>query len=57
MGLNFHRAVGEEYLDFLKLIAGQIASRLQALRHMRRNVNGRRLWRKPLECASKLPLR
>jgi signal transduction histidine kinase len=28
MGLNFHRAVGEEYLDFLKLIAGQIASRL-----------------------------
>lgn len=27
-GLNFHRAFGEEYLDFLKLIAGQIASRL-----------------------------
>lgn len=27
-GLNVHRAVGDEYLDFLKLIAGQIASRL-----------------------------
>lgn len=27
-GLNFHRAVDDEYLDFLKLIAGQIASRL-----------------------------
>ncbi|WP_440984072.1 response regulator [Shinella sumterensis] len=27
-GLNFHRAVSDEYLDFLKLIAGQIASRL-----------------------------
>lgn len=27
-GLNYHRAVNDEYLDFLKLIAGQIASRL-----------------------------
>jgi len=27
-GLNFHRAVDDEYLDFLKLITGQIASRL-----------------------------
>jgi signal transduction histidine kinase/CheY-like chemotaxis protein len=27
-GMNFHRAVDDEYLDFLKLIAGQIASRL-----------------------------
>lgn len=27
-GLNYHRAVDDAYLDFLKLIAGQIASRL-----------------------------
>ncbi|KAA0685336.1 response regulator [Neorhizobium sp. P12A] len=27
-GLNYHRAISDDYLDFLKLIAGQIASRL-----------------------------
>ena len=27
-GLNYHRAISDEYVDFLKLIAGQIASRL-----------------------------